>query len=43
MRLGACLGLFGRKVVRLAIRGVQKTQRATLGTMVVLVFKANDF
>ncbi len=38
LRLGACFWLFGREVVSLAIRGVQKLQRATLATMVLLLF-----
>ena len=40
--LGACFSLFGRKVVSLAIRGVQKLQRDTLATMVLLVLQSGD-
>ena len=43
MRLGACFSLFGGEVVGSRIRGVQKLQRDTLATMVVIVFKSEDF
>ena len=43
LRLGASFLLFGREAVSLEIRGVQKRQRDTLATMVLLVLQSDDF
>ena len=41
--LGRNVNKSGRKVVSLAMRGVQKLQRDTLATMVLTVSKSGDF